>query len=229
MKLTNSVTLASQRQGLKQRENLHSINLDNDIIQKFDIYRKKKFKTPFGEHAVLCDLLNERKRRLDNEFDFSEENMEKLRKIDGLLRESSKAIAKKTEKIFNEAKQRVEADGFTHDFEIESFIRPNVDALWEEDQTTILDVIDEVWENNNLYSGIGRSAFYDSCNAVEYLNELEMDDGRCITNTPLDNLKFCWAFHNLIEHSLYALVDILHIPEFWNEVQIRYQNFVENQ
>lgn len=175
-----------------------------------------------SDDSSIKSLLHRRKQALDEQFTFTDENMAMLKRLDTVLRTSSLAVADKVEHIRREATEKIETDSFVEDFEMEAFIRANVDEYSDATPVDILEIIDAVWLGNNLYP-LGT---YPTEDQDRRLKKLDDDESRYITNTPLDKLNFCWTFQRLIEHSPYALVDILRINEFWNEVQIRYQNFV---
>ncbi|MDL2304923.1 hypothetical protein LJC72_06245 [Bacteroides sp. OttesenSCG-928-D19] len=211
------------------------MNSPEKIEQLLKAYYRLQFKL-FQELAP--SYLEKRKSLLNSSFEFTSSNVENLIRVNNILSENSRKVSAQAKKLYLQLYSL--QDEFTEDFEIEGTVRVShngndslidFNPLHDEDEKSdrphIMEIIDHVMEKthpNSLFS-CHYSKDNDEFSFPMFLADGEYWDYKFQTRPEFERVRFSWAFHNLVEHSLYALQDIVRINDFWNEVTVTYQNF----
>jgi len=180
--------------------------------------------------------LQKRKELLDTSFKFTPENIEKLIRVNQILTENSQKVLAQAKKLYDQL--QAQTCDFTQDFEIEGTVRvsyngdsslidfdPEKEEICGESKYShIAEIIDSTMADcyfKNLYY-----CHYNDNSKPNMCEEKDIFWAFSLDTVPLiEGVSFCSAFHNLADHTLYALQDIVRINDFWNEVKVRYQNF----
>jgi|GEM_PF-5747819 len=203
---------------------------DKEII---DLYHKKWRGDASKEdrHELDC-LLSERKMTLDEEFEWTEENIQKFKTISKKVDECLKHFVMINRHLPGLLLKRCSNDpsNFLNDFEMGYQMTPIVrwiDENGEEcEDEGIYEVLQaEIMEGRDLYSD------YEFFEASMYFYKRDEDGSRTGTLAfDVDCLKGVYVnyvFHELSSHLSWSLKDILNITEFWGEVVLRAQHFAK--
>lgn len=201
-------------------------------IHRFNLY----FRNNSLYKSARDSYLEKRKELLDKAFEFTPENIEKLLRVNQILTENCQKVLAKAKKMYDQLQSQ--NDDFIHDFEI--FGTVNVSYNGDE---SLIDFDPEKDESCGKSKYPHIAEIIDSairCNSFDNLYECHFNDNATpdISNEeeifwehsiraipPIEGVCYCWAFHNLVDHTFYALQDIIRINDFWNEVKVWYQNF----
>ncbi len=194
----------------------------------------KKFK------LIVSTALSRRRELLNSVFEFSLKNVENLIRVNDILTENSQKVVNQAEKIQLELRKQIKnnPDGFLQDFEIKGTVNicyngndsllgfdPKHDEDENSDKPHIAQILDEMKEQPLYechFSIKDRSHSFPMFCTGHWNAQLQ-------SRPELKEITFCWAFHNLADHTSYALQDIVRINDFWNEVTVEYQNFEGNE
>ncbi|MDR1196656.1 MAG: hypothetical protein LBL00_09320 [Endomicrobium sp.] len=197
----------------------------------------------------LYSVFRTRKWRLNAKFKYTKQNIEKLLWVNKKLMECFEKSAGEAEKIRKQFKRRKKKkDLFLDDIETEIKITPFLlkydkkGKYWQEYDSGIYAVlqfvIDDEISLRQKYSSLKKyreslhGSKEDSWN-VEGLGSRSgkrLDcDPKNIKDNVFANDYICYAMHELYDHSLWSLQDIIKIEEFWAEVKVRYQHFSEKK
>lgn len=200
----------------------------------------------------LMDIyLTERKHKLDHQFSFTDENIERIKAANELIKKASiRAIdlAWQTYQRFL-AKKRAQPDGFV-DVEISpQLVIPN--NLYDDYKTEIYtDREEKVWGalcssyNKNLstfhplhsfmgYSTIDGDGFHENKSAEEVVKECVCNydeehpnwgDAWILCPEKLESIIFVCPFHNLFDYCQFAMSDILKIKHYGIKIEIKDEN-----
>jgi hypothetical protein len=190
------------------------------------------------DFPMSISLLEKRKKMLNRSFEFTPENIEKLARVNKILTENSQKVLAQALKLYKQLQtQRCD---FTQDFEIEGTVSfqyndeksligfdSNKDEVCGEVMYPhIVEIIDDVstpWIEKLFYCHFSKN------HEVEG-NKDDIFWEHSLNNVPsIEGVRFCNAFHHLADYTLYALQDIIRFNDFWNEVQVTYQNFDGNE
>jgi hypothetical protein len=116
-------------------------------------------------------------------------------------------------------------DKFLHDYEIEVVITPRIlvqgeDGEWEEPDEGIYELLQS--DINPIVISFDPR----HCNADEIHFNKELNWSRLFArNGELDEHYICYGMHELYDHSLYALSDILKINDLWADIKMELQHY----
>jgi len=240
-------TLKEQLLSISEPENRTAQNIEQLLKTHYYLWEKEH------KRQIIRVLLEERKRLLDESFEYTPQNIENLLRVNRILSEGSEKVKAQARKLSEEIISR--NDGFTQDFEIDGTVRVSYNGAHslidstpeekEEDEAPfpriphIMEIIDSAMSGK--YSEDLYSCHYNDGHNPEKEDALEKaydgffdtmyldDDGwryaLRINRPEFQGIRCSWAFKDLTLHSLYALQDIVRINDFWNEVTVIYQNW----
>lgn len=232
-------TLKEQLLSISAPENQTAQNIEQLLKTHYHSWSKQ------DEDELIRFLLEKRKYMLDKTFEYTPKNIENLLRVNRILSEGSEKVKAQARKL-HKAMLALN-DGFTQDFEIEGTVRVSYngnhslidfDPDFDEDDEApfpspphIMEIIDSATPARfpqDLFS-----CHYDDRDREIDDDDIYCDDGWRFTlrrDCPeFQGARCSWAFHNLADHSLYALQDIVRINDFWNEVTVIYQNWGEDE
>jgi hypothetical protein len=232
-------------QNKQSKEVLLALNTaENQSPEEIESVLKAYYRLDYSIFETIApDFLQKRKSLLDERFEFTPKNVENIIRVNNILTENSLKVLEKAKKLQEELSAK--SDDFAEDFEIEGTVQvsyngnnslidfdPEHDESCDSGRHHIAELIDFASSfDNNSREDLFYCHFFKTGEAHSYplfIEEGEYWDYDFQTQSEFKNIRFCWAFHNLAEHSLYAMQDIVRINDFWNEVTVVYQNFNGN-
>jgi hypothetical protein len=168
--------------------------------------------------------LIERKHELNKLFEFTVENIDRLKKINNLLFKKS-IEAYQTAEIFENSILAMmrQADSFISDYEIQFQFQYFSEVKYSHIPSL---------QGNPFFEH--EPIFYNKADRPkpeieEAKNWLFNTSHTEIIqkNHPLNNFNHCYIFHDLINHTILSYKDIIDIEDIWVEVKLRVQNFQE--
>ncbi|WP_163222138.1 hypothetical protein [Bacteroides sp. 214] len=188
-----------------------------------------------GHRDLIYFYLEQRKYLLDKVFEFTPKNIENFLRVNRILSEGSQKVMTKSVEMARELQNR--EDNFTNYYEISGTVRvlyDGSDSLIDFDPEHDEDELSDCPHIMEIISSAMSSRYredlffcYPSKNGDLYGTPLYADDpwNRNFDSRPeFAGIRFSWAFHNLVDHTLYALQDVVRINDFWNEVTVIHQN-----
>lgn len=172
-------------------------------------------------HLCLCD----RKRRLNKEFEFTPENVTRIRQIIEQLITATQTLLHKTKELNEQMSQILQSsDGLLHDYSIEATLMVN----WENTDNLITEILDEFSivplrsfhiDSRNNHSPDSLSDDLDSFNWNE----------EALLAPALSEIEyFPYAAHSLFCHLFYSYSDCIAIQSFRNEVNVSWGNIIKS-
>lgn len=174
----------------------------------------------------LC--LNERKRRLNENYTFTPENVNRIRQIIEKLIIATQKLFNKTVELNEQMRGTLQSfDDFLHDFRIEAKLIVN----WEESDNVIDEILDE-------FSGLPLRDFYangsnnDTADTItDKLDTSNWNDEELSVPELSEIPYFPYAAHSLFCHTYYSYSDCIAIKAFRNDINVRWENIqrLENE
>jgi hypothetical protein len=170
------------------------------------------------------DVLKERKHELNKQFEFSADNINRLKNINNLLFKKS-LVAYQTAETFenNILAMMRQAGSFISDYEIQFQFE-----YFSEVKYSLIPSL----QGNPFFEH--EPIFYHKADRPKPEIEQAKDWLFNTSHTefireghPLNNFTHCYVFHDLIYHTILSYQDIIDIEDIWIEVQLRLQNFQE--
>ena len=178
---------------------------------------------------ILEDLLNKRRWILNQLFDFTPENIQKIKKIDDRLRAITVKLHERVKAMEKKATLIMDDPDFDDDFEITG----TISFSWNDEDSVLKLEDDEYFGSDfNLMINAIHDFYYEKGKYYTYIlditpNSDNMDD-------ELENwaegalqhpeLKICYATHCICCHQLYSIPDLLRLNDFWTEIKFIEQN-----
>ena len=195
------------------------INYDPDYI----LLRKMEEK----KWEQMEELLNKRRWILNQMFEFTPQNIERIKKIDTRLRNLSVKIHERVKVMESKAQIILDDPDFDDDYEIEGSL-----AFSWNDENSVLRLDDENYGSDfNSMIHITDSFYYAqgrfSHNIIDvHKKSKNMDEDIDWNEAPLQHpkLNICYATHCICCHKLYSIPDLLRLNDFWCEVKFIEQN-----
>ena len=231
-------------------------NVEREIkeIVGTDIYSSTRKHTKYNEkHEKIKELLNVRQSLLDEMFLATPEEINRLEQVNSLLDDSTKKMFHRTASLYRTLLSSYRDEEFDDDYEILGTLKCNVDYDSEDGSYgTVLKLEnDEFYGSDFGYMIALINGMQDSENIVEChigykeTHTLNMsdkdlacydyrDDGVSwnegqLNRKELEHICICYAMHVICVHNEYSLLDLLRLNDFWVEVQIKCQHFVNQQ
>jgi len=170
----------------------------------------------------LC--LSERKRRLNKEFEFTPENVARIRQINEQLIVATKSLLDKTKELNEQMSQLLQTSGdFLHDYSIEATLTVN----WKNTYNLITEILDE-------FSIVPLRSFHidsRSSNSPDSLSD-DLDsfnwNEEALSAPELSEIEyFPYATHSLFCHLYYSYSDCMAIQSFRNEINVSWGNIMK--
>jgi len=183
----------------------------------------------------FTDYLYARKWKINNAFEWTPENMEKLILLNQKLVECWEKLDAEAKQTLKTIKKRLDkSDNFLHDFNMEAVISAFIYVPDENGEFYEADGgIEEVLNFSMPDDGIVNSHRYHICDIDKPPSDIIYLDRKQNWNThPQFDDKFnehyiSQAIHDLYDHTCWSFPDILRINRLWVELKVDYQNIVE--
>jgi len=196
----------------------------------------------------ISHCLAQRKYLLNRQFECSPENLERLRNIANLVEKHADILRKKGNELYKQILQQWQ-DGKNKPFS-DFYVELSLSVSFNDEDTSVLHLDDDHLGSDYVkmseFMGRFHNDFernlmmydkridYDSENSDRSFDEDE--DTKSFNYTPelweslgkafpkLTEIPITWAFHHLIDHTNYALQDIIRINDVWGEAKVCWQH-----
>ncbi|MDR0865007.1 MAG: hypothetical protein LBO74_08755 [Candidatus Symbiothrix sp.] len=214
----------------KQWEELaqHSVaELEAMAIEFVAKIRKGSWKKSWEDDLQLKNILSVRHQKLNDEFVFTPENIEKILRINQKLMEGMEKLRKEEEAIICNFEERMKNnDSFLNDYEIEAQIMP---FIMEQDENG-----QNMGEPDKGIYCLLHTLFPDDCCLHfdprwddTYFDKKQNCNRIMAKNGELDDYFISLALCDFHDYTQWSWQDIIKINELWCEVKVTHQHFVE--
>ena len=178
------------------------------------------------------ELLRKRRWILNKLFDFTTENIEKIKKIDDRLRTLTLKLHERVKAMKKKATLIMDDPDFDDDFEIRGTLR----FSWnDEDSVKKFDDDEYYGSDFNLMINAIHDFYYEQGKYYTYILDItpdsyNMDDeledwSEGAFSHP--ELKICYACHCICSHQLYSISDLIRMNDFWTEIKFIEQSITD--
>jgi len=168
------------------------------------------------------DALFRRKHQLNKKFVFSEANIKRLSEINSLLAEKEVSVYQQSENLENYVLNlKQNHDPFVTDYEIEF----NISFFAEKKYAHIPDLEGNSFfdYDPSLFSKTEGKSESEIIQHKEWIFDVDHTE-HIREGHPLNSFRHCWLFHDLIDHTILSLQDIVDIEDMWIDVTLIIQN-----
>ena len=219
---------------LKRLKELSFENLCDEIenysIETLELLAKKLYdESLFKKHDILVyTILSERSARLDNNFEWNNENRQKFLTVNDKFMQVFEAAYNEALAAVDELEDRIKNnDKFIKDYEIKIKITAYMhDRFYDDDLNNFGFVLSEPEPDITLKYSFGHSNFRDEQKErpiyldksynwnIEYFGDNFKDD------------YICYQIHELLDNH-WTFYDIININRIWADVEIIHQHYQE--
>jgi len=181
------------------------------------------------DRDTLRGLLEERKRKLNKDFVFTPEYIEKFLWIDREIKKCVQKLQQQGEKVIKDLEKLIQKkDAFFIDFEVEAQIFPKI-IEWSdnyececETEDKIVEIIDWIEKEHNYILRFSPALKDSSC----YFSDLNWNDHELgARKGTFADYHIGYGMHELCSHSLWSFPDMMRINEIWCDLKVLYQHF----
>lgn len=180
----------------------------------------------------LWHVLNDRRSALNSQFEFTNENVEKLDAINKWLCDIETKTLDHAKRVVAFLKQQHKAEcNFLTDFELDYRLElwsPQKYAQCEPLEGNPFFTLHALLPNFKRYTNSENSPFDwemdDNPDSLDWLRNDNHNEFAFNSEHPLRFQNHCWLFHELYDHTFLAWQDIMDIEEIWMEVLSRQQH-----
>lgn len=180
-------------------------------------------------------LLKHRQRVINLNFIPEERNMQRLQDLNNYLLNLSQRLYKRVQDAQSKIKIVMDNPDFDDDYELEGTLR-----FCFNDETSVLKLWDDELLGSNFTLMIKLISDLHYGTPKENIEEFyhfshTLDDGESWNEYPFDkspafrNIIICHAVHQLTNHQLYSIPDLLRLNDFWAEVKLTIQSITDQQ
>ena len=206
-----------------------------------------------AKYKKIKELINVRQTLLDELFLATSEEIIRLEQVNSLLDELTKKMYHRTASLYRALLSSYRDEEFDDDYEIEGTLKCNVDYDSEDGSYgTVLKLENDEFYGSDFGYMIALINRMQDCESIvechigyKETHTLSMsneeldcydhwDDGVSwnegeLNRKELEHICICYAMHVICVHNEYSLLDLLRLNDFWVEVQIKFQHFVNQQ
>jgi len=182
------------------------------------------------ERFELFTTLQVRQHKLNEEFVFTPEHIEKILWIDQEIKKCVHTLQKEGEKMVKELDLLTKKkNSFFNDYEILAVIDPKI-LIWKEESQSlcepdeedgIIDVIDNYHHETNFRLEFNPHHAEHSC----YFSDFNWNILIGAKNNEFANYHIGYGIHELYDHSLWSLQEIVKINAIWCDLKVEYQHY----
>lgn len=180
-------------------------------------------------------LLKERQLVINLNFVPETRNMERLNELNNYLLNLSQRLYKRVQEAQSKIKILMDNPDFDDDCEVEGILR-----YCFNDENSVLKLWDDELLGSNFTLMIKLISDLTYGTPKENIEEFyhfshPLDDGISWNEYPFDkspafrNIIICHAVHQLTNHQLYSIPDLLRLNDFWAEVKMTIQSITDQQ
>lgn len=211
-------------QKLKQIES-RIIELVGSDLEQFNYDELSK-----EQRKEVRRLLLERRDILNEMFQPTEANLAQFRKINDELNRLTMALNERVNKFIAKKELLLDTPDFDDDYELEGTLK-----FVFNDETSICHLPDDEYYGSNfavMIKTIYEVYTHSGIESIVTINEHRgpLDDGVSWYEYPFNRFPefegfiICYAVHDLTDHKLYPIPDLLRLNDFWSEVNFKAQS-----
>lgn len=198
----------------------------------FDVFKYDELSKAGKEE--IKSLLRERRDILNEMFQPTEANLAQFRKINDELYRLTMALNERVNKFIAKKDLLLDSTDFDDNYELEGTLK-----FVFNDESSICHLPDDDYYGSNfavmiktLYEVYSHSGIESIVTINEHRGPL--DDGVSWYEYPFNSFPefkdfiICHAVHDLTDHKLYSIPDLLRLNDFWSEVEFKVQS-ITNQ
>ena len=180
-------------------------------------------------------LLRKRRDILNEMFQPTQDNLTLFRKVNDELYRLTMALNERVKKIVAKKNILLDSADFDDDYELEGTLK-----FVFNDESSICHLPDDDYYGSNfavmiktLYEVYSRSGIESIVTINEHRGPL--DDGVSWYEYPFNRLRefkdfiICYAVHDLTDHKLYSIPDLIRLNDFWSEVEFKAQSITNQE
>lgn len=206
------------------------ISITGSSIDGSDKWLKNKRKK-----TKVYKLLRERQRILNLNFIPETRNMERLKELNNYLLNLTQRLYHRVQEAQSKIKILMDNPDFDDDCEVEGILR-----FCFNNETSVLKLWDVELLGSNftlmikLISDLTNGTPKENIEEFYHFSQL-LDDGESWNEYPFDrspafrNIIISHAVHQLTNHQLYSIPDLLRLNDFWAEVKLTIQSITDQQ
>lgn len=176
-------------------------------------------------------LLKERCSILNEMFRPTESTIALFQKVNETLHQLTVALNERVKMLIAKKELLLDSPDFDDDYELEGALR----FVFNDESSIRRLPEDDSFSSNfpvmikTLYEVYSHSGSENILTITEHHGPL--DDGQSWNEYPFNrfpefnDLIICYAVHDLTDHKLYSIPDLLHLNDFWSEVDFKVQSF----
>ena len=179
-------------------------------------------------------LLQERRDILNELFQPTEANLAQFCKLNDELYRLTMALNERVKRIVSKKDILLDSNDFDDDYELEGTLK-----FVFNDETSISRLPDDDYYGSNfavMIKTLYEVYVDDGIESIVTINEHHgpLDDGVSWYEYPFNRFPefkdfiICYAVHDLTDHKLYSIPDLLRLNDFWSEVEFKVQS-ITNQ
>lgn len=199
-----------------------------------DLEEFKYDELPKAGKEEVKSLLRKRRDALNEIFQPTEDNLARFHKVNDELYRLTMALNERVKKFVGKKDILLDSPDFDDDYELEGTMK-----FVFNDESSIYHLPDDDYYGSNfavmiktLYEVYSHSGIESIVTINEHRGPL--DDGVSWYEYPFNRFPefkdfiICYAVHDLTDHKLYSIPDLLRLNDFWSEVEFKAQS-ITNQ
>lgn len=188
-----------------------------------------------AQKEEVKSLLRERHDILNEMFQPTKENLAQFSKINNELYRLDLVLNERVMKFISNKKLLLDTPDFDNDYELDGTLK-----FVFNDETSIRHLPDDAYYDSNfsvmiktLYEVYSHSGIESIVTINEHHSSL--DDGESWYEYPFNSFHefkdfiICYAVHDLTDHKLYSIPDLLRLNNFWSEVNFKAQSITNQE
>ena len=187
-----------------------------------------------AEKEEVKSLLRERRDLLNKMFQPTEDNLTLFRKVNDELYRLTMALNERVKKFVAKKNILLDSSDFDDDYELEGTLK-----FVFNDESSICHLPDDDYYGSNLavmIKTLYEVYSHSGIDGIVTINEHRgpLDDGVSWYEYPFNRFPefkdfiICHTVHDLTDHKLYSIPDLLRLNDFWSEVEFKAQS-ITNQ
>lgn len=183
--------------------------------------------------ANVRELLEERQHILNKMFVPTEENMSHFKETNERLYSLTCALFERVQKLEQSKSMIMDCPDFDDDYLIEGTLR----FCYNDDESVLSLSDDELYGSNfkimiNLISALSHDTYAENIEDFNPDSSI-LDDGKSWFEYPFrgreefNGIIICHAVHQLTDHQLYSIPDLLRLNDFWTEANFKIQSITD--
>jgi hypothetical protein len=213
------------------REKIENGDVGGDWLKNYTVSELEKMAILSGtdKRELLNDILSVRQEKLNSNFVFTPENIEKILWIDKQLKDCLNSLLQEGTRIVRRLNcEMKKKDTFFNDYEIEALVCPVI-TEWNEEAQAMCESENEIYDllNGRSYCDNNALVRFDPRHSRDecYFGDLNWNRMIGARNGEFEKYHIGYAMHELYSHSFWSLPDIVKINGFDATIHVEYQHY----